>query len=923
MRFVKLALAIAVAGILLVPLLPSARAPPLVPYEAQGLATNEAGTPLGLGTPIRTFIDGVDYSNLTVTYRPDGSYQTQIAGNYYIGPSSETPWLKEGGDPGNPVAFASGDLTTGGRLFRQGATWQTAIFQSLNLQEAVSAKQPALLKIQTVTTRPADTLSQYTYLCNPTGTAVNLAAYYFQRDGLGTFNGPTVNLVGTIGANAKLFGDLQTTTYLTTNGDALKLMWRNPGGADSPFGGSDVVVDRVEFNASSLGALTWEPGNTIMSDAPAPGLGQEIHRTTTCVDTNQGPDFTLGPETGRPTAPSVTVSTPNGGEVWTGGTPHRIFWNMSDAQEANTALTVRINYSLDSGASWITIVPSQPGTVNPSSYNWNPIPSVDTTSARVQVCATDSTLLTGCDASNNDFTIDNTPPRVTLPTPGRGAVNVPPDQDVTIVFSESMNRAATEGAFSITPDPGPTTKAFSWSQTTFPDDTLFVPLNTLAFGQTYTITITTAARDASNPGKNLIPSDSWTFTVVTNTFPTISVSAPTSSAWWTGNTVHRIAWTMNDVETPKANLVVYLNYTSASAGNGNIGVVTGVEFLDWTTPAITATDVRVTATVIDGFGYQGNDLTPQFRIDTTPPSATTVPVNSATNVPLTQAIVLTFNEAMDQTSVQNGFSIAPDVGGKAFVWAGNVLTVNHDAFTGDTPYTVTVTGAKDGSDTGNTMPTLTVQFRTIANNAPTVSVISPAAGAQFKPGDPILITWTMDDDHTSPSVLVVYVNYTSSAGNGIVSSTLAPGTTSYAWTAPDVDAGDVRIQVTVIDEQGLQTTGPSGAFAIRKGGLDLVTVGIIAVILIIVVAALLYFLVIAKKRKKKEEVPPSLEEEAQAPEPATAPRAPPAPRAPAAARAPPPPPPPAPGAAGTRECPSCGTIVDTKDTECFMCGHKF
>jgi len=25
---------------------------------------------------------------------------------------------------------------------------------------------------------------------------------------------------------------------------------------------------------------------------------------------------------------------------------------------------------------------------------------------------------------------------------------------------------------------------------------------------------------------------------------------------------------------------------------------------------------------------------------------------------------------------------------------------------------------------------------------------------------------------------------------------------------------------------------------------------------------------------------------------------------------------------GTKECPNCGTIVDGKDTECFMCGHK-
>jgi rRNA maturation endonuclease Nob1 len=24
-----------------------------------------------------------------------------------------------------------------------------------------------------------------------------------------------------------------------------------------------------------------------------------------------------------------------------------------------------------------------------------------------------------------------------------------------------------------------------------------------------------------------------------------------------------------------------------------------------------------------------------------------------------------------------------------------------------------------------------------------------------------------------------------------------------------------------------------------------------------------------------------------------------------------------------KECPGCGTIIDAKDNECFMCGHKF
>ena len=122
----RLALAIAVASILLIPFLQSARAPPLVPYEAWGVALNASSTSIGINQPIRTFIDGVDYSNLTSTYRADGSYQTQIAGNFYIGSTSETPAVKEGGDPSDPVMFTHNDMTTSGLVFRNASTWTTA-----------------------------------------------------------------------------------------------------------------------------------------------------------------------------------------------------------------------------------------------------------------------------------------------------------------------------------------------------------------------------------------------------------------------------------------------------------------------------------------------------------------------------------------------------------------------------------------------------------------------------------------------------------------------------------------------------------------------------------------------------------------------------------------------------------------------------
>src|SRR2546422_1761087 len=454
-KVVRLAVAIVVASILLIPLLQGVKAPPLVPYETWGVAQDTGGASLGVNQPIRTFIDGVDYSNLTGTYRADGSYQTQILGNWYIGATSETPTIKEGGDPGDPVMFAHGDMTTSGLVFRQKAGWSTATFQNVDLKEAIGTKQPALIKIYSITTRPTDLLSQYAYVCNPTASPVDLSNYFFETDTLNSFVGPRVfSLSGILGSGQRVFGDFLSTTYLTNGGDAVKLVFENPTGADSPFGGSDVVVDRVEFNASSGGALTWEPGNTIMTDAGAPGLGQEIRRTSSCADTNQGSDFTVGPETGRPTAPTVTVLSPNGGERWTGGTPHPITFTLGDAQEPNSNLPLNISYSTDSGLTYPNLIATglfgTGSTGSTNTYNWNPVPSINNNNVRILVCAVDSTALLRCDASTNNFAIDSTRPSVTNHIPASAAIDVPVNQDIVVTFSEPMDQASAEGAFTMT-----------------------------------------------------------------------------------------------------------------------------------------------------------------------------------------------------------------------------------------------------------------------------------------------------------------------------------------------------------------------------------------------------------------------------------------------------------------------------------------
>src|SRR5438445_2975500 len=916
-KVVRLAVAFFVASVLLLPLLPTGRAPPLVPYEAWGLAKNSAGSSIGLNQPIRTFIDGVDYSNFTSTYRADGSYQVQIAGNWYIGATSETPNLKEGGDPNDPVMFVHADMTTTGTVFQETAAWVTAGFQKPDLAACVAGGQPALIELQPVTTRPADTLTQYAYICNPTASAVDLANYYFERDAATSFGGPRVALSGIVGAGQKIFGDFRSTSYLNGNGDALKLVFNTVPGVGAPNGGGDIVVDRVEFNASSGGALTWEPGNTIMTDSPAPGLGQEIHRLTACTDTNQGSDFTVGAETGRPTAPTVVVLSPNGGERWTGGFPHPITFNIADAQDPNTALVVNITYSTDSGATWGNLIVSgRPGTANPNSYTWNvPTGGSDITTTRVLVCARDTTALLGCDASNNDFTIDNTFPSVTAKTPTPGQTSVPVNADVVVTFSEGMDQVSVQLAFSWT---DPVARIYSWTGNvlTVSHTAPFAP------GQSVSVTIANVAKDLSDPGKNLIPAVTWSFTTFSNTAPSVSVTTPAGGECWSGGSSHNIVWTMSDAETPTNQLGVNISYTS-SAGNGVIATSqVGITSFAWTPSRLTASDVQIVVKVTDGGGAFRNAQSPFFTVDSTAPTMTTTPNNGAAAVSKSAFITIVFSEGMDRASVQGGFQISPAVATPAFNWniPSTTLTFTHADFLAATLYTVTLTGAKDACTPGLPLSSPTsFSFTTGANTLPTASVTAPTAGAQFSPGQTITITWTMTDAETASASLVAYLNYTSGGQTHAIAGPLSGFSNNagtYSWPAPNIDASDVVIVLTVIDTDGGAKTAQSGTFSIKTAGLDVVVIGgLLGIILAVVIAALLYFLV--AKRRKKEEAPP--------PPPAAAPmRAAPPRAAPPSARAPAPPAAPrAPSSGATKECPQCGTIIDMKDTECFMCGHKF
>ncbi|HET7233842.1 MAG TPA: lamin tail domain-containing protein [Longimicrobium sp.] len=128
---------------------------------------------------------------------------------------------------------------------------------------------------------------------------------------------------------------------------------------------------------------------------------------------------------------SVTVTAPNGGESWAGGSSHAITWTSSGVTN------VKLEYTLDGGTSWATITSSTAASAG--SYSWT-VPNSASTNAKVRVTDAGGTA---SDVSNAAFTI-------TTATPASVIINEilanEPGSDVNGEFVELVNTGGTSAS---------------------------------------------------------------------------------------------------------------------------------------------------------------------------------------------------------------------------------------------------------------------------------------------------------------------------------------------------------------------------------------------------------------------------------------------------------------------------------------------
>jgi beta-lactamase superfamily II metal-dependent hydrolase len=156
-------------------------------------------------------------------------------------------------------------------------------------------------------------------------------------------------------------------------------VYRSTNGTSFSLAGTSSTTGFADLGLSSSTTYWYEV-------TAVDGAGNESSASNTASATTSAP-------------PSLTLTAPNGGESWSGGSSRAITWTSSNVSN------VKLEYSTNNGTSWTVIASSVAASTG--SYTWT-VPNVATTQARVRV--SDAQNGTPTDTSDGVFTITSSSP---------------------------------------------------------------------------------------------------------------------------------------------------------------------------------------------------------------------------------------------------------------------------------------------------------------------------------------------------------------------------------------------------------------------------------------------------------------------------------------------------------------------------------
>ncbi|HBZ00662.1 MAG TPA: hypothetical protein DEO84_04985 [candidate division Zixibacteria bacterium] len=494
---------------------------------------------------------------------------------------------------------------------------------------------------------------------------------------------------------------------------------------------------------------------------------------------------------GDTTSPFVHVNAPNGGESWNMGTSHNITWSAGD----NVGITnYKIEYSTDTGTNWLPIQDWTSG--NPGSYSWA-VPGTASTQCRVKVSCRDAASNTGTDNSDNNFTIYDPPPTVTVTSPN-GAETWDCGTSHNITWTDSDNLGITSFKLENSTDAGSSwlliqdwvagdPHTFNWIVPNIPST-----LNR----------IRVSCRDTSSGiGSDISNSN---FIIRDNMPPSVTVTSPNGGDNWEIGSDHNIIWSATDNVAVTSFKIEY----SINSGlswlqvqdwtNGNPGT------FSWNLPNTPSNQCRVKISCRDaasGLGYDFSDGDFSIGDATAPIVNITSPIGSENwNAGTSHNITWTSTDNVGVTSYKLDYSID---GGAGWISIQDWISGDPHLFAWTVPNTVSsdcrvrVSCRDAASNSG--FDTSDASF-TIFDSAPVVVVTSPNGGEVWNIGQVYDITWTATDNI---EVAQYKIEYSTDDGANWVDPPIRDWTDgnpqTYSWTIPDTPSALCLVKVSCRD----------------------------------------------------------------------------------------------------------------------------
>ena len=463
--------------------------------------------------------------------------------------------------------------------------------------------------------------------------------------------------------------------------------------------------------------------------------------------------------------PTITLTSPNGGENWQVGSAHNITWTSSGVTN------VKIECTTNNGSTWSTVVSSTPASTG--TYSWT-IPNLPSAQCKVRISDVSNSSVV--DVSDNVFTIS--PITTIVLTSPNGGENwqVGTSQDISWTSS-----GVTNVKIEYTTNNGST-----WST---------VVGSTPASSGTYSWTIPNTPSTQCKVRISDVANSSL-FDVSDNVFtispaPTITVTSPNGGENWQVGMAHYITWTSSMVTNIKIEYTTN-NGSTWSTVVGSTPASSGTYY--WTIPNTPSTQCKVRISDVEN-SYAFDESNNVFTLSTSPSITVTSPnrgenwqVGSVHNITWTSSGVT--NVKIEYTIYNDGSTWSTVVGS---------TPASSGIYSWTIPDTPSAQCKVRISDVANSS-VLDVSDNVFAiSQAPTITVTSPNGGENWQVGSTHNIIWT------SSGITNVKIEYT--ANNGSSWSTVVGSTPAssgvYSWSIPNTLSTQCKVRISDVENSSV------------------------------------------------------------------------------------------------------------------------